>query len=52
MNAQVVDVVFLEVLQKIAFDFPTQDRVQAAWRYMLGSDSFVMLRTGSCKSLR
>ena len=48
---QVVDIAILEVFQKLGYDHPTQEQAQAIRSFVLGSDVFVMLPTGSGKSL-
>ena len=49
----VIDVAILEGFQKLGYDHPTQDQEQAqdVRTFVLGSDVFVMLLTGSGKSL-
>ena len=47
----VVDVAILEGFQKLGYDCPTQEQAQAVRSFVLGSDVFVMLPTGSGKSL-
>ena len=42
----------LEGFQKLGYDRPTQEQAQAVRTFVLGSDVFVMLPTGSGKSLR
>lgn len=47
----VIDIAILEAFQKLGYDRPTQEQAQAVRSLMLGSDVFVMLPTGSGKSL-
>ena len=47
----VIDVAILEGFQKLGYDRPTQEQAQAVRTFVLGSDVFVMLPTGSGKSL-
>ena len=47
----VIDVAILEGFQKLGYDRPTQEQAQAVRSFMLGSDVFMMLPTGSGKSL-
>ena len=47
----VIDVAILEAFQKLGYDRPTQEQAQAIRSFVLGSDVFVMLPTGSGKSL-
>ena len=46
-----IDVAILEGFQKLGYDRPTQEQAQAVRSFVLGSDVFVMLPTGSGKSL-
>ena len=46
-----IDVAILEGFQKLGYDCPTQEQAQAIRSFVLGSDVFVMLPTGSGKSL-
>ena len=46
-----IDVAILEGFQKLGYDCPTQEQAQAVRSFVLGSDVFVMLPTGSGKSL-
>ena len=46
-----VEVAILEAFQKLGYDRPTQDQVLAVRNFVLGYDVFVMLPTGSGKSL-
>ena len=48
---QVIDVAILEAFQKLGYDRPTQEQAQAIRSFVLGSDVFVMLPTGSGKWL-
>ena len=47
----VIDVAILEGFQKLGYDRPTQEQAQAVRSFVFGSDVFVMLPTGSGKSL-
>ena len=51
IEEQVIDVAILEVFQKLGYDRPTQEQAQAIRSFVLGSDVFVMLPSGSGKSL-
>ena len=46
-----IDVAILEGFQKLGYDRPTLEQAQAVRSFILGSDVFVMLPTGSGKSL-
>ena len=46
-----IDVAILEGFQKLGYDCPTLEQAQAVRSFVLGSDVFVMLPTGSGKSL-
>ena len=47
----IVEVAILEAFQKLGYDRPTQDQALAVRNFVLGYDVFVMLPTGSGKSL-
>ena len=47
----VIDVAILEGFEKLGYDHPTQEQAQAVRSFVLGSYVFVMLPTGSGKSL-
>ena len=47
----VINVAILEGFQKLGYDRPTQEQAQVVRTFVLGSDVFVMLPTGSSKSL-
>ena len=47
----VIDVAILEGFQKLGYDCPTQEQAQAVRSFVLGRVVFVLLPTGSRKSL-
>ena len=43
----VVELAILEAFQKLGYDHPSEDQALAIRNFVLGSDAFVMLPTGS-----
>ena len=50
-HESVVELAILEAFQKLGYDCPSEDQALAIHNFVLGSDVFVMLPTGSGKSL-
>ena len=49
-HESVVELAILEAFQKLGYDCPSEDQALAIRNFVLGSDVFVMLPTGSGKT--